>query len=249
MRQQQSGKLISALFSVPGFTTQSCKVDFLHCWVTADWHGCLLFYIQQQKIAGVSTRVRCAKLFRDIQQFYKDNKVQDRLPKLLPTMLRREVKGKKKVPKLRVKAGESRALAPCCLQLATQYMDASIPHESAMLQGCKHLQAMYACLSAANWDADKFLRAAQKFLLLMRTLESFFGEDILFRVKPKGHLLLELARSRTNPAHTWTYRDESFGHTLALLARRRGGKFSMAAVSKATLLRFLAANKVPRLDM
>ena len=118
-----------------------------------------------------------------------------------------------------------------------------------MLQGCKHLQAMYACLSAANWDADKFLRAAQKFLLLMRTLESFFGEDILFRVKPKGHLLLELARSRTNPAHTWTYRDESFGHTLALLARRRGGKFSMAAVSKATLLRFLAANKVPRLDM
>ena len=33
----------------------------------------------------------------------------------------------------------------------------------------KHLQAMYACLSAANWDADKFLRAAQKFLLLMRT--------------------------------------------------------------------------------
>ena len=51
------------------------------------------------------------------------------------------------------------------------------------------------------------------------------------------------------PAHTWTYRDESFGHTLALLAKRRGGKFSMAAVSKATLLRFLAANKVPRLDM
>ena len=175
LRQQQSGKLISALFPVPGFTTQSCKVDFLHCCdlgVTADWHGCLLFYIQQQK---VSMRVRCAKLFRDIQQFYKDNKVQDRLPKLLPTILRREVKEKKKVPKLRVKAGESRALVPCCLQLATQHMDASIPHESAMLQGCKHLQAMYACLSAANWDADKFLRAAQKFLLLMHLGKFLWG--------------------------------------------------------------------------
>ena len=133
-------------------------MDFLHCCdlgVTADWHGCLLFYIQQQKIAGVFMRVRCAKLFQDIQQFYKENKVQDRLPKLLSTMLRREVKGKKKVPKLRVKAGESRALVPCCLQLATQHMDASIPHESAMLQGCKRLDAMYTCLSSANWDADK----------------------------------------------------------------------------------------------
>ena len=71
----------------------------------------------------------------------------------------------------------------------------------------------------------------------------------MFRVKPKGNLFLKLARSGTNAAHTSKHRDESFGHTLALLARQRGGQFSTAAVSNATLLRFLAANKVPRLAM
>ena len=52
---------------------------------------------------------------------------------------------------------------------------------SQLCCGCKQLDAMYACLSLANWDADNFLRAAQKFLFLMRTLERFFKE-YMFRV-------------------------------------------------------------------
>ena len=40
----------------------------------------------------------------------------------------------------------------------------------------------------------------------------------------KGHLLMHLALSRVNPASHWCYRDEAFGHTLALLAKRRGGE-------------------------
>ena len=85
----------------------------------------------------------------------------------------------------------------------------------------------------------------------MSSLEEFFHADLLFRVKPKAHLLFECSRDESeegaSPALYWTYRDESLGHTLATLAGRRGGKFSITAVSKAVVLRFMSANKVPRL--
>ncbi|OLP84276.1 hypothetical protein AK812_SmicGene34884 [Symbiodinium microadriaticum] len=80
---------------------------------------------------------------------------------------------------------------------------------------------MYSCLSEHHWLPERFQQA---------------------------HLLMELAVDDVNPSKHWTYRDESFGHSLALLARRRGGQFSMKAVSNAVLKRFLAGNQLLRLD-
>eukprot|EP00439_Symbiodinium_sp_Y106_P079393 s128_g18.t1 len=105
-----------------------------------------------------------------------------------------------------------------------------------MLRAAEALQAIYTGLSTATWNIDEFQNNVQVFLLFMSSLEEFFQADLLFRVKPKAHLLFECSR-----------RDESFGHTLATLAGRRGGKFSITAVSKAVVLRFMSANKVPRL--
>ncbi|CAE7349691.1 unnamed protein product [Symbiodinium natans] len=44
--------------------------------------------------------------------------------------------------------------------------------------------------------------------------------------------VLEIAASPANPRRTWSYRDESFGHTLSKHAVRRGGEFSMLGVAK-----------------
>ena len=226
-------------------------MDFLHCCdlgVTSDWMGSLLWYIQEYKVGGNGRLERCCKIFSTIQAFYKRTDAENRLPKLLPTMLRAEEKGKRKCPKLRAKAGEARSLVPCCLELARQYLDPADPAEHSMIQGCERLCDVYANLSSAVWNHEDFQNACKRFLMLFLALEKHFLETKLFRVKPKAHQLVELGRDGSNPSLSWTYRDESFGHTLALLAKRRGGKFSMAAVSKAVLLRFLSANAVPRLD-
>ncbi|CAE7546111.1 Lztr1 [Symbiodinium sp. CCMP2592] len=232
VRQRQQNKLVSRLFSCPGFNTASCKMDFLHACdlgVTSDWLGSLLFYLQSEKIRGLSKLIRCARLYQDIKAHYDRTGVQDRLPKLLPTMLREEDRGKIKSPKLRAKEGEARALVGAAMELATKYLSPAKPAEQAMLHGTEALQSIYACLSTAAWDKEVFRVSSQRFLLLWGSLETYFEVDKLFRVKPKAHQLFELARGEVNPSKTWTYRDESYGHTLALLGRRRGGKFSMNA--------------------
>ena len=122
VRQRQQGKFISKLFSIPGFGTENCKVDFLHAadlGITSDFMGSFLYYLQSERIRGQSMLQRCAKLYADIHSFYERNGTQDRLPKLLPTMLRSQDKGKIKVPKLRAKAGEARSLVPwhCMIEL------------------------------------------------------------------------------------------------------------------------------------
>ena len=134
-------------------------MDFLHACdlgVTSDWLGSLLFYLHSEKIRGHNKRIRCAKLCQNIKAYYDRAGVTDRLPKLLPTMIREEDRGKIKSPKLRAKAGEARALVGAALELATKYSSPANPAEEAMLHGTEALQSMYACLSTAAWDKDVF---------------------------------------------------------------------------------------------
>ena len=114
IRQRQQGKLVSKLFAVPGFGSECCKADFLHCCdlgITSDWMGSFLFYLQSEKIQGASKLIRCTKLFADIDVWYREHNSEDCVPKLLPTMLREEVKGKIKSPKRALKLGR---LEPWC---------------------------------------------------------------------------------------------------------------------------------------
>ncbi|OLQ15454.1 hypothetical protein AK812_SmicGene347 [Symbiodinium microadriaticum] len=76
--------------------------------------------------------MRCAKLYADIQDYYDKNGTRDRLPKLLPTMLRTADAGKIEVPKLRAKAGEARHLVPCMVELARKHLDVSEVHKATM---------------------------------------------------------------------------------------------------------------------
>ena len=57
-------------------------------------------------------------------------------------------------------------------------------------------------------------------------------------MKPKLHLLLELGEEQGSPASCWTYRDESWGGTVAAFARRRAGTLTTASCSNNLLQRF-----------
>ena len=100
-RQQNERKLLSPIFSVPGFGTECCKIDLLHAMhvgSSADFLGSLCYYIAMTKIRGSAKLKRCAALFQDISQYYEQRKIESRLPKLVPTVLRAEVNGKLKAP-------------------------------------------------------------------------------------------------------------------------------------------------------
>jgi hypothetical protein len=206
----------------------------------------------QHKFHGNSKLDRCAKIYAEMDEFYKRTGADSRLPKLLPTMLRAEQNGKVKTPKLRCKAGESKCLVPWCLEMAVRHLDPASSVEATMIDACRRLNDMYSCLRTASWDSDCFEKASREFLLLFAALQEHFAADQpgrkLFRLKPKAHMLMELALCKANPSQQWTYRDEAFGHSLALLAKRRGGKFSVRGVSRSVVLRFLAANPVPRFE-
>ena len=114
--------MISAIFSIPLFGPQNCKIDFLHVCdlgTTSDFLGSLLYFLMEFVVSGNSRREKCVTLFREIDAFYRANNSENRLPKLVPTMLRAELHGKLKSPKLRAKAGEARVLVPCAVLSTT----------------------------------------------------------------------------------------------------------------------------------
>ena len=233
--------------------SDTIKIDWLHVadlGVSQDWAGSFLYFIMEAKLPGSSRLDKCASLFASLQDYYRRHpSVDSRLPKLLPSMLRYEDKGKRKSPKLRAKGGEMMGLIDWILEVAEEHLDRFSLEEDCMLQGCRRLAALYQLLRTENWNAREFQKHSMEFVLCFGALEDHFAEQRpgtkLFRVKPKAHLLQELALTGNNPSKQWTYRDEAFGHSLALLAKRRGETFSVKAVSRAVLLRFLAGNPVP----
>ena len=255
LRQRENNRFISAFFGIPGVTTACIKTDWLHVMdlgVSSDWVGSILFFLMEKKIPGNSRADKCATIYQDLKDYY--NRTPDcdsRLPKLTPTMLRFEDNGRRKTPKIRAKAGECRGMIPWLLDFAQRHLQETSAEEAAMLAGSRRLAAMYNLLRTATWNPQTFEAAAREFLLIFAALEESFQTIMpgckLFKVKPKGHLLLELSLTETNPSSRWTYRDEAFGHSLALLAKRRGGKFSPLAVGNSVLMRFMSNNSIPTL--
>ena len=95
----QNGDALSPLFSFPWFDIEIIRLDWLHVvdqGVAADLLG-NLFYGVMQKLPGTPQKEKCQSLWELIQVFYVRKDVQDRLQKLIPTMVRQG----KKAPKLR----------------------------------------------------------------------------------------------------------------------------------------------------
>ena len=225
--ERASGKRLCSLFSSPGFRNSCIKHDWLHCvdlGVGADFLGGTFQYLVDSYFEGPSKKARCLALFKEIQKYYKETNAASRLPTLTPGMLTKENKksNKKSWPKLRAKAGEARALISFCRQAVHKYCLKDTEFESRLRQAATSLEACYALLSVSQWTLAKMQTTARKFAFYFLALTNCEGQK-WFRAKPKEHAFLECSRSPVPPSRTWSYRDESFGHTMSQLATRRGG--------------------------
>ena len=75
------GHLCSPLFSLPAFTINMFKLDWLHIMdlgVAADVAGNVL-WVLQGKIPGANVKMRVSKLYLQIAKYYKETGVQDKL--------------------------------------------------------------------------------------------------------------------------------------------------------------------------
>lgn len=245
LRQRADGLPMSSLFAAPGFTVECCKFDWLHAadlGVTSDYLGNLFTYLVANKYPGASKQARCTKLFLDISKYYKDNLNDSRLPTLTPLMLQKKAGSP---PKLRAKAAEARGLVGFAVQICIAKLDPANVLENTIKETAVRLHNAYQCLSADHWDESTFHANINQFALLFVALEEQTPSPF-WRVKPKMHPMLELARLGVNPANHWTYRDEDFGGTMAELAHRRGGRYTPVSVSNAALERFCGQHPLPR---
>ena len=253
-RQADHAKWTSTFFDIPHVTMDTIKIDWLHAadlGVITDFLGNFFWYLTMFKVNGGirhgTHQQRCEDFFNtDIKAYYERERIDDRIPCLRPTMLKKDGGSYK----LRAKGGETRGLTGVIRELVEKYLDGGVPLERAMGHTGQQVVKMYACLSRHNWCPVKFETASIAFLNGMVWLERYHqrqNDHTSWRLKPKSHLLLELAREGTNPSLTWCYRDESWGGEVAELARRSGGAFTILAVSRQMLLRFLARESFPNL--
>lgn len=231
-----SGATLSPLFSIPWFTKDAFRIDWLHAvdlGVAADFAGNLFqALLETAAVPGGTKTERCTFIWREMQEFYAAAHVQDKLKNLTPGM----ICGPRASPKLRASAAQMRALVPFCKQLAERFLGGT-PEAEAIKAAASNLCRCYEALSSSS-SGDDLASCSRRFAAQFVALEQISPER-RWRVKPKMHMFLELAAEGSNPSLCWTYRDEDFGGTCARLSRRRGGLLKAQETSTVLLQRFL----------
>ena len=108
----------SPIFKAPWVTANVFRIDWLHAvdhGVAADFLGCV-FWLCMKHFPGNSTKVRCDELWRRMLDYYKRNRVEDRLTSVLPVT----IKQVNKKPMLRASAAQVRALVPFAQELTAE---------------------------------------------------------------------------------------------------------------------------------
>jgi len=138
-----------------------------------------------------------------------------------------------------------RALIPWAAALAERCLSEVDPIEESIRAAAFHLHRCYQALApgcAHDLGTEARLFAAQAV-----AIEAAMDDPGKWRIKPKMHILLEVALvPGARPATSWCYRDEDFGGTCAALARRRGGLLRAGATSRNMLQRFMLKTAFPR---
>ena len=243
-RIREKGRTLSPLFAAPLVRASIFRVDWLHAvdlGVAADFIG-NVFAMLLPKLPGATLKDRCRSLWLRVQAYYQASQVQDKLTDLTLTMFLRP----RAAPKLRASAAQARALVPFVAQAALALLPGDGLEEGVRM-AAQHLQACYQALSAGAPNRQELLAAsARRFALQYIALERASASPTAWRVKPKMHLFLELARQRGDPSLSWCYRDEDFGGSISRMSRRRGGALNPQHTSQRVLLNFRLKSPVPR---
>ena len=215
--------VLNPIFEAPWVKTTIFKMDWLHAadqGITADFIGNVISYFEGF-FPGCDKKARYNAVMGEIQQYYEDEDVPDRLDCLKPTFIE-----SRQGMKLRTSAAKCRKLVPFVLRLAEELCDLSNPVEEAIYKAAYSLNLVYGALSSRCPDAktdmkEHSIKFATQYVALHDHLNG--DDDRLWRIKPKLHFFLHLCSDGGDPSKHWCYRDEDFGGSVAKAARRRGG--------------------------
>lgn len=242
-RQLALQRPLAAIYKVPLFDTSLFTLDWLHVvdlGVTASTLGNIFFALLKKLGPTVSQQVQHLLLL--IKEYYIKHNIKDGIGNLTLQMIKQDGSS----PKLRAKGAEARSLVPFAQEFAKHWCNTTDPLESGILSVAHYLNQVHITgLDSSSFDAASFRSAVQRFLLQYKALENV--DEQLWLLKPKFHLLYELAQIGNCCAMNWNYRDEEAGGTLARMARSRGGLQTPWSVSKKCLQRFCCDFEIPYL--
>ena len=240
----QEGGTLSPVWGMPWLTMDALRIDWLHVadqGISPVFLGGLFHLILEDRLLGANVEARCNWLWRQIQTYYVDNAVTDRLFNLVPTM----IKPKKGSIELAGSAAQIRHLIPFGLQLVNSWGPDAMDQERLIVRVCmRHLKRCYDFLSNTVEGHDSLLQNALAYCHNLQGLHAI--DPKRWQMRPKLHLFLELAAEPGTPSSSWNYREESFGGSVSRQSHRRGGIASPLALSRATLTKFCAKEALPR---
>jgi hypothetical protein len=244
-QQRQQGIPPSVIFSSPGCTVESVKIDWLHCMdlgVSQTIMGNVLWELQELQ-QGATAVERVAVLWKRLKEYYRRVGPPAQFQNLSVEMLRQPGKS----PKLRGKAAETRFAVGFVAELALEYQGHS-PHQKLVSEVMQHLQVLYTHIDMTPYPAMEVCTHCRALCIKFVALQQealHHGHAKLWKLKPKFHMMQELleyecVRTGQSPRLFWTYADESWGGQVAKMATRRGGAKSPEAIGEAVMSRYRA---------
>ena len=112
------------------------------------------------------------------------------------------------------------------------------PLTQAMLAMTHSLLMVYRTFASDTFDPAALATACRKFCLQYGALGRATASELLWKPKPKFHLMQEMCEYASeelgNPREFWCYKDEDFvGFVATLAASRGGGKLAHTNPEKA----------------
>ena len=244
MRCWQEPRPFSPIWQFPGFTLKVVKLDWLRIvdlGCAADCAGNILLLLQSKMLAP-SISASIALLFKEILAEYSvQNVSSDRLATLTETMIRKNATSP---PKLKAKRCRNTTTDACFGRALQETFGHQNAVEAAAKACLSNLLQCYAALEETPYSPDYLEANATRFALQYSSLCNHFDDGFSWRVKPKFHLFMHLAKTHTNP-RDWTYRDEDLGGAAASMVRAKGGWNTPANSAQNVLDKFRARNSLP----
>ena len=243
-----NGGELCPIWSVPFFTTEGLRLDWLHIadqGITPVFLGGLFDLFLVDKTFGRNRELRCERLWRAIRAFYIRTGTVDRLNRLTTTM----VKPKKGSIELCGSGAEVRALVPFGLELVNTWAQNELDVERLGAKVCmQKLSACYAWLSPEESGAHHMGSLLENALAFHQNLQALHAlSSKRWQLRPKLHLFLELSAEGATPSSSWNYREESFGGSLGRQAHVAGGVTGPLSMSRSMLTKFCCKESLPKL--
>ena len=146
---------ISALFSVPGFTVNCCRPDWMHtvCLGTGQYLGgnCLWELLVQELHHRRNKKNAAHILYTVVKAASADLGIDTPFGSLTRSMIRLKYKFK---PRLKLKAAELRRFAPMLKHMLKNHFNCTTPRQRTRLNCVHHLDACYREMEDGTWNDD-----------------------------------------------------------------------------------------------